>query len=65
MFSAVQMSNLTCTAALECLVLMRHPRARGFVRIAFRINNDASRFEALCLRPDNERASDHVRRNHI
>ena len=40
------------------------PHARGFVGIAFRINNDASRFEAFYLRPDNGRADDQVRRNH-
>ena len=40
------------------------PYARGFVGIAFRINNDASRFEAFYLRPDNGRANDQVRRNH-
>jgi hypothetical protein len=40
------------------------PEARGFVGIAFRINQDASRFEAFYLRPANGRADDQVRRNH-
>ena len=40
------------------------PDARGFVGIAFRINNDASQFEAFYLRPANGRADDQVRRNH-
>jgi hypothetical protein len=38
--------------------------ARGFVGIAFRINNDDSNFECIYLRPTNGRAEDQVRRNH-
>jgi hypothetical protein len=38
--------------------------ARGFVGIAFRINNDNSKFECLYLRPTNGRAEDQERRNH-
>jgi hypothetical protein len=38
--------------------------ARGFVGIAFRINNDNSNFECIYLRPTNGRADDQVRRNH-
>jgi len=38
--------------------------ARGFVGIAFRINDDNSRFECIYLRPTNGRADDQVRRNH-
>lgn len=38
--------------------------ARGFVGIAFRINNDNSKFECIYLRPTNGRADDQVRRNH-
>ncbi|TGE27998.1 hypothetical protein [Hymenobacter metallicola] len=38
--------------------------ARGFVGIAFRINEDDTKFECLYLRPTNGRAEDQVRRNH-
>lgn len=38
--------------------------ARGFVGIAFRINEDNSRFECIYLRPTNGRAEDQIRRNH-
>jgi len=39
-------------------------QARGFVGIAFRINNDNSRFECIYLRPTNGRAHEQIRRNH-
>ncbi len=39
-------------------------QARGFVGIAFRINDDNSKFECFYLRPTNGRAEDQVRRNH-
>ncbi|MGV3658481.1 MAG: hypothetical protein ACO1NX_11015 [Chitinophagaceae bacterium] len=38
--------------------------ARGFVGIAFRINEADSHFECIYLRPANGRAEDQVRRNH-
>lgn len=38
--------------------------ARGFVGIAFRINDDNSKYECIYLRPTNGRANDQVRRNH-
>lgn len=38
--------------------------ARGFVGIAFRINDDNSKYECFYLRPTNGRANDQVRRNH-
>jgi hypothetical protein len=38
--------------------------ARGFVGIAFRVQRDASAFEAFFLRPTNSRAEDQLRRNH-
>lgn len=37
---------------------------RGFIGLAFRINDMNSKFEALYLRPTNGRAEDQVRRNH-
>jgi hypothetical protein len=39
-------------------------QARGFVGIAFRINDDNSNFECFYLRPTNGRADDQLRRNH-
>jgi hypothetical protein len=38
--------------------------ARGFIGVAFRINDDNSKFECIYLRPTNARADDQVRRNH-
>lgn len=38
--------------------------ARGFSGIAFRIDEDNSRFECIHVRPSNARADDQVRRNH-
>lgn len=39
-------------------------QARGFVGVAFRVAEDASKFECFYLRPTNGRADDQVRRNH-
>jgi hypothetical protein len=38
--------------------------ARGFVGIAFRVQNDLRTYDAFYLRPTNGRAEDQVRRNH-
>lgn len=38
--------------------------ARGFIGVAFRINEDNSKFECFYIRPTNGRAEDQVRRNH-
>ncbi len=38
--------------------------ARGFIGIAFRINEDNSRYESIYIRPTNARANEQVRRNH-
>ncbi len=38
--------------------------ARGFVGVAFRVFNDASKYECFYLRPTNGRADDQLRRNH-
>jgi hypothetical protein len=38
--------------------------ARGFIGLAFRINNDNTKFECIYIRPTNGRADDQVRRNH-
>ncbi len=38
--------------------------ARGFIGVAFRINEDDTKFECIYLRPTNGRSSDQLRRNH-
>jgi hypothetical protein len=38
--------------------------ARGFIGVAFRINDSSTRFESIYLRPVNSRIDDQVRRNH-
>lgn len=38
--------------------------ARGFIGIAFRINEENSKFESFYIRPTNGRAAQQVRRNH-
>lgn len=38
--------------------------ARGFIGIAFRINDDNSKFECIYVRPGNARVDDQIRRNH-
>lgn len=38
--------------------------ARGFIGLAFRINEANSRFESIYIRPTNGRADDQIRRNH-
>lgn len=40
------------------------PEARGFVGMAFRVAADASKYEAIYVRPTNARADDQLRRNH-
>lgn len=38
--------------------------ARGFIGIAFRINEDNSSYDSIYLRPTNSRCNDQLRRNH-
>ena len=38
--------------------------ARGFIGVAFRINDNNSQFECIYIRPTNGRVEDQVRRNH-
>jgi len=38
--------------------------ARGFIGVAFRINEQNSKYESIYIRPTNGRAADQVRRNH-
>jgi len=38
--------------------------ARGFIGLAFRINDDNTKYESIYIRPVNARVDDQVRRNH-
>jgi len=38
--------------------------ARGFIGVAFRINEDNTKFESIYIRPTNARADDQIRRKH-
>jgi hypothetical protein len=38
--------------------------ARGFIGVAFRINDQNSKFESIYIRPTNSQANDQVRKNH-
>jgi hypothetical protein len=38
--------------------------ARGFIGVAFRIDENNSKFESIYIRPTNGRADDQIRRNH-
>jgi hypothetical protein len=54
---------------IECKMLSRLlPNAsissRGFIGLAFRINEDNSKFESIYIRPTNGRANEQIRRNH-
>lgn len=54
---------------IEVMVLSKlHKRARpsdrGFIGLAFRINDDLSKFECIYIRPTNGRSDDQIRRNH-
>jgi len=54
---------------IEIMVLSRLLKnapefARGFIGIAFRINDSNSKFESIYIRPTNGRADDQIRRNH-
>jgi len=49
---------------LSRLLKNASPGARGFIGIAFRINDKNSQFECIYIRPTNGRSDDQVRRNH-
>lgn len=49
---------------LSRLLPTASPTDRGFIGLAFRINDDNSKFECIYIRPTNGRADDQLRRNH-
>ena len=66
----VRIKNLDFTDGdIEVSVLSRllptaAPSDRGFIGVAFRINDSNTAFECIYIRPTNGRAEDQVRRNH-
>jgi hypothetical protein len=60
----VRFQNGTIAAKMLSRLLKDAPdQARGFIGIAFRINEDNSKFECIYLRPTNGRAEQQLRRN--
>mgnify|MGYP006188453597 CR=1 FL=1 len=58
-------ANGTIEVKVKSKLLKDAPEfARGFMGLAFRINDDNSRFESIYLRPTNARSDDQLRRNH-
>ena len=51
-------------SVLSRLLPNASPTARGFIGVAFHINDDYSRFESIYIRPTNGRSEDQIRRNH-
>jgi Domain of Unknown Function (DUF1080) len=49
---------------LSRLLSTASPNDRGFIGVAFRINDTKTLFECIYIRPTNGRAADQVRRNH-
>jgi len=49
---------------LSRLLPTASPTDRGFIGLAFRINDNDSKFECIYIRPTNGRADDQLRRNH-
>ncbi|MDI9880284.1 hypothetical protein [Flectobacillus longus] len=66
----VKLKNLNLkNGSIEVKVLSRLMKnapstSRGFIGLAFRINENHSKFESIYIRPTNGRADDQVRRNH-
>jgi hypothetical protein len=64
------LNNITFyNGSIELKVLSRllptaGPNDRGFIGIAFRINETKTKFECIYIRPANGRAEEQVRRNH-
>jgi len=61
----VDFKNGTIEVKVLSRLLKNAPEfARGFIGIAFHINEDNSKFESIYIRPTNGRVNDQVRRNH-
>lgn len=63
--NGIDFTNGTIEVKVLSRLLKNAPEtARGFIGVAFRINEANSRFESIYIRPTNGRADDQVRRNH-
>src|ERR1700730_3555080 len=51
-------------SVISRLLPMAPDSARGFIGVAFRINESSSKFECIYIRPANGRDSNQIRRNH-
>jgi hypothetical protein len=61
----IDFSNGTIEVKVLSRLLKNAPQsARGFIGIAFHIDEQNSKFESIYLRPTNGRADDQLRRNH-
>ncbi|XWW48244.1 hypothetical protein JYG30_05100 [Fibrella sp. USSR17] len=61
----VDFTNGTIEVKVLSRLLKNAPEtARGFIGVAFRINEANAKFESIYIRPTNGRADDQVRRNH-
>jgi hypothetical protein len=61
----IDFNNGTIEVKVLSRLLPKAPEsARGFIGIAFRINDSNSKFESIYIRPTNGRANDQLRRNH-
>ncbi|XWW48566.1 hypothetical protein JYG30_24870 (plasmid) [Fibrella sp. USSR17] len=61
----IDFTNGTIEVKVLSRLLKNAPEtARGFIGVAFRINEANSSFESIYIRPTNGRADDQVRRNH-
>ena len=61
----IDFTNGTIEVKVLSRLLKNAPEtARGFIGIAFRINETNSSYESIYIRPTNGRADDQVRRNH-
>jgi hypothetical protein len=64
LIKSVQFSNGVIEAKVLSRLLPNAPEmARGFIGIAFRINDSSQKFESIYLRPTNGRAENQLRRN--
>ena len=61
----IQFTNGTIEIKVLSRLLKNAPDfARGFIGIAFRINDSSTKYESIYIRPVNARVDDQVRRNH-
>ncbi len=61
----IQFKNGTIEVKVLSRLLKNAPDfARGFIGVAFRINDSNTKYESIYLRPVNARVDDQVRRNH-